>query len=228
MTKKESLEKEGKEVTEGMETKAEMRVTPEELRRAIDYLAELNVLKRTPRSGWRLAGPPPAVEQDYVAAHEGITSHLGFILGRMEGLNLEEALQIAGISAFHDDQEIRTGERDKLASHYQKITPEVVAKALEDQTSQLPEEIGREIFELCMEANFGETQKAVIARDADILEASLHAKISHERGFTIPEDMLKLYLDPDRVQTRSAKRLMQALRIRKDLTTRWLKRSLDV
>jgi len=226
--KKESLEKEGKEVTERMETKEDTRVAPEELRKTIDYLAELNVLKRTSRSGWRLAGPPPALEQDYVAAHEGITSHLGFILGRMEGLSLEEALQIAGMSGFHDDQEIRTGERDKLASHYQKITPEVTAKALEDQTSQLPEGIGREIFELCMEANFGETQKAVIVRDADILEASLHAKISHERGFKIPEDLLSLYLDPGRVQTGSAKKLMEALRMRKGLTVRWMRGSLDV
>jgi len=213
-----------------METKTEMRVTPEELRGTVDYLSEINVLKRTFRTGWRLGGPPPEKEeeQDDVAGHGYVGAHFAYILGRMEGLHQAEALQCVGKFIFHDDFEVRTGERDKLATHYQEIPPEVVIKAMEDQISRLPEEIGKEILEFALEAKSGEGPEVDILRDADILEASFHAKISHERGFRVPEYLLKRYLDPDRVETRSAKRLMNALRLRKDLSTRWLEGSLNV
>ena len=229
MTTKGGLpEKERKEVTKGMETKSEMRVRPDELRGTVDYLSEVSVLKRTPRAGWRFAGPPVEAEQDYVASHSFEVAQLAYILGRMEGLKQVEALRSVGLAVFHDNDETRLPDRDKVTTHYLGIPRETFSEVLRDQISLLPKEIGEEIFELAMEANFEESPEAIIVRDADILEASIQAKIFHERGFTIPEDLLRRYLDSDRVQTRSAKRLMNALRLRKDLATRWLKGSLNV
>lgn len=230
---KERSENERKEVTKGMETQTEMKVTPEELRGTVDYLSEVNVGKRTFRTGWRLGGPPPEKEeeQDDIAAHSYAGAHFAYILGRMEGLSQTEALECVGKFIFHDDHEIRTGERDKLATHYQEIPPEVVLKAMEDQTSRLPEEIGKEILELALAVTMTkpeESREVAILHDADILEASAQAKISHERGFRVPEYLLRKYLDPERVVTRSAKRLMNALRLRKDLAVRWLEGSLNV
>lgn len=211
-----------------MKTKEEMMVTEEQLMGMADYLAEINVGKRTFRTGWRLGGPAPEKEQDDIAGHGYAGAHLAYILGRMEGLSPREALVCAGEFIFHDDPEIRTGDKDKLASHYQEIPPEIVLKAIEDQTRRLPEEIGREIIEYAMKIESGTSQETDILHDADIVEASLHAKISHERGFRMPGYLLKIYLDPERVRTNSAKRLMTALRSRKGLSVRWLEGSLNV
>lgn len=224
-----------------METRTEMRVTLEELRGMVDYFSEINVGKRTIRTGWRFAGEPPlteeekAKERDTVGGHVYAGAHILFVLGMMGGMKMPDLPQCKecifrclGPFIFHDDHEIRTGERDKLATHYQEIPQEVISKAMADQTCRLPKEIGQKIYELAMEANFGEGIQTVMGHDADILEPSTHAKLSHEKGFRISDYLLKLYLDADRVETIWAKRLMNALRIRKDLATSWLRGALNV
>lgn len=203
------------------ETREEARASPEELKGLVDFFSEVNVLKRTPRMGWRFAGPSAAEEVDDVAGHTAEVAQIAYVLARMEGLGIIEASKCAVLAIFHDNIETRLPERDKVATYYLEIPQDTFLKAMQDQTARLPKEIGKEIMELAIEANFGENSEAIVVRDADTLEASIQAKIFHERGFTIEEEILKKYLDEERFKTQSAKRLVRALRRRKDISVRW-------
>lgn len=224
MTKKGGFSKKRrKEVKKKMTTnlREETRVKPEELRGLVDYLSEINVLKRTPRGGWRFAGPSVKVEPDDDAGHIAQVAQIAYLLGRMEGLEMEEALKCVGLAVFHENTETRLPDRDKIATHYLKIPEETFLRVIGDQTARLPKEIAREILNFALEANYGNTPEAVIVQDADTLEASIQARIFNERGFIIEENLLRKYLDEERFQTRSAKRLVNALRRRKDFSIGW-------
>lgn len=187
----------------------------------IDLLFELFTLKRTPRQGWRVAGPP--VEQDMIASHVMEVAQLSYILGRMEGLEVADAFKCVTLATVHDNPETRLGERDTVSNHYfEPKTSRIDLKVARDQTDLLPKEIGREIFQFIEEANYGESPEAIIVRDADNLEIAIQAKIFHEGGYTIRKNLLERYLDVGRVRTATAKEIMAALRRKRDLT-RWLK-----
>jgi putative hydrolase of HD superfamily len=189
------------------------------IKRTVDYLVELNVLKKTARQGWRIAGP--LVESDTVASHVMMVAQIAYILGRMEGLDAQKCL---ALGVFHDNPETRIGERDKVSNHY--LEPEISQadlKAAADQTDLLPAEIGREILEFIREANYGKSAEAQVVKDADIFEASLQARIFDLGGTVIPKNLLRKYLDEKRVKTASAKKLMIALRQRRELITQWFK-----
>lgn len=213
--------KEGIKVNE-KETKEEARASPEELKGLVDFLSEVNVLKRTPRVGWRFAGPPVEIEADYDAGHVAEVAQIAYILARMEGLEMADALKCVGLAVFHENCDTRLPEMDKVATYYmEKISQETFLRAMRDQTARLPKEISTEILNFANEVNYGDTPEAIVVKDADTLEASIQAKIFNERGFTIEEDVLKKYLDEERFETQSAKRLIRALRRRKDLSVRW-------
>lgn len=210
-------------MSEGMEVKEKKRVTQEELRGTVNFFSEINVLKRIPRSGWFIEGPSVQKEPDYVAGHGFGVPQITYVLGRMNGLSVEDALIAAGKSAFHDNQETRLPETHKISTQYFKIPKEAVIKAMRDQTRGLPKEIGEEIVGFVTEVNYGDTLEAMIIQDADFLEVSTQAKIFDVRGFSIQEDVLRKYLDENRCQTELAKRLVSLLRRRKDLPTHWWK-----
>ena len=202
------------------------KVRPEEWKGLVDYLAEINILKRTPRSGWRFAGPSTKVETDDDAGHVAGVAQIAYLLARLEGLDLARALRCMGLALFHENSETRLPDRDRVAAYYVKILQETFTRAMEDQVSTLPKEIGKEILDFATEANYGDTPEAIIAQDADMLEASLQAKIFNERGFTIDKSLLRIYLDERRFQTKSAKRLVSAIRRRKEFPFRWGKKIL--
>ncbi len=213
--------KEREEVTKGMETRTETQVTPEELERMVDYFVELNVLKETTGSGWRLAWIPKE-RRDSIADHVALTPHWAYVLGRMVGLKVSDALQCAGLAVFHDDPETRLGDIDKVSARYLDLA-KAFPEALRDQVSQLPKEIGEEIFNFAMEAEFGTTPEAIVARDADILERALRARIhTSAEKFKSVED----FFDPreeEKLQTEEAKILMNLIRRKRSLSTHWRK-----
>ncbi len=214
-------EKERKEVTEEMETRTEIQVAPEKLESMIDYFVELNILKETSGSGWRLAFIPKE-KRDSVADHVALTPHWAYVLGRVEGLDASDALRCAGLAVFHDDPETRLGDIDKISARYLDLV-KAFPDALREQVSQLPREIGDEIFGFVMEVNSEESREATIVRDADILERALRARIyaSAER-FRSVED----FFDPkeeEKLQTAGGKMLMSLIRRKRNISTHWRK-----
>lgn len=122
------------------------------------------------------------------------------------------------LAVFHDDGEARLEERDKISTHYLR-TSRAFSEAMRDQVDPL--EIGQEILKFTKEVKSGETIEAKIVKDADVLEAAVQAKVFHEGGFTIPQELLAKYQDEKRVETTSAKALMVALQQTKGLATCW-------
>lgn len=199
----------------------ERRVTQEELERTVDYFVELNVLKETTGSGWRLAWIPEEM-RDSVAEHVALTAQWAYILGRIEGLEEAAALHCAGLAVFHDNPESRLGDIDKVAARYLDVT-KAFPEALREQVGQLPREIGEEVFGFAMEVKSGESQSATIVRDADILERALRAKIHAEaQRFRLVGD----FFDPEedkKLHTDSARILMNLIRRKRTLAARWRK-----
>lgn len=193
------------------------------LRAILDFLAEVNVLKGTLRVGWRHAGPPLVAEQDPVASHVMLVAQLAYLLARLERMSQKRALRCVGMALFHDNEETRIGDLDKIATRYLEKKQVISSDVMWAQTKKLPQPIGMEIREFALEANFGKTPESVIVRDADNLEVALQSLLFHQRGFRIPNHVLKQYLNVERVQTKSAKSLMRVLLQTKNLSVNWWK-----
>lgn len=210
-------------VSQGSKKRITTKKMEAALKKIVAFLAEVNILKKTPRLGWRLTGPP--IERDSVAAHIAGVAQIAYMLAKMapklDGIK-PDPLKCVILAVFHDNPETRISDRDKVSTHYLK-TKKAFREAIKEQISALPEEIGEEIRQMVIEANFRNTPEAIVVRDADILEASLQAKVFNEEGYKILPELLKKYLDPKRVQTQAAKRLMEILRNGK-ISFEWLKK----
>jgi len=136
----------------------------EYLKRLVQFLFEMGMLKRTPRTGYRFLGSG----KESVAEHSFRTAIIGFSLASEGNLDIEKVVLMC---LFHDIAEARTGDHNYVYQKYVTIDEE---KALRDQLSGLP--FGEKIKELIEEFNRGETEEAKIARDSDQLDLILELK----------------------------------------------------
>lgn len=163
------------------------------------FLFELGTLKRTARAGWSVTGVP---KPETIAAHVFRTALIGYTLAEMEKCDRNKVLRML---LFHDVPETRTGDFHKIASSYID-KDEGETKAASDQSKLLPPEIGKEFLALLREFNEKKTKEALVARDADYLEAAVTAKEYLINGYAHAQE----YLDRIKVAliTPSAKRLL--------------------
>ena len=143
----------------------------------------------------------------------------------MEGLEKEEALKCVGLAVFHDNPETRIGDIDKLMARYldmEKIISETYPVIIAEQTSQLPGKIAEEIADLIREANLGESQEAIIVRDADILKRAVQNKIYAEGGYRLTKEFFSEE-EEAKLKTETARRLMSLIRQKRNLAIRWRK-----
>lgn len=142
-----------------------------------DFLFELGHLKRLQRSGWRLAR---MATDDTVAAHSFRAALLAIILAGMRGTDPAHAALVALV---HDIAEARTGDVDHLAAKYLSQNSSDVS-IITEQCSGLPPAAVELILSAATEWKNRESDSALIAKDADILEAVLHVReslaIDHE------------------------------------------------
>ena len=173
----------------------------EKLKKIIDWLFEISVLKKIKRSGWRNIG---IENPDSVAEHIFLTTQIAYILGKMEKINAERA---ALISLFHDTGEARIGDLNLLSKIYLK-TEKAEEKAFFDQIKNLPAQ--KEIENLYKEWKEQKTKESIVARDADWLEAAVQAKIYLDSG----NKLAKLWIDyyENQLKTKSAKKLIGVLK----------------
>ena len=204
-------EKKRKRVTKGMKVSEEMKMTLEELGGLIKFISEFYTIKRTPRTGWGRAGLPLKITES-VGEHESAVNKIGFLLAEKEGVNTGKVLEML---TWHDTSETRTGDIHEVAKRYLE-TVEPTSRAFEDQIRNLPERIGQKILELVREMRFGDSPEAIVARDADLLEAALQAKIYQEAGYKNTKAWLESA--ERQVQTDFAKRLLKEVRRMKNFT----------
>jgi putative hydrolase of HD superfamily len=163
-----------------------------------NFLFEVGMLKRTPRSGFQFLG----TGAESVAEHIFRTSYIGYALGKMdESINTDRLIKMC---LFHDLPEARTGDLNYVNKKYVEANE---TKAIEDLARTVP--FGNEIRELIREFTEGKTEEARLARDADQLEFILALKEYKDLGNTYAEEWLEFSLK--RLQTAAAKELARTI-----------------
>jgi putative hydrolases of HD superfamily len=190
-----------------------MRGLTLELKAISEFLFEVGMLKRTPRSGFQFLG----TGKETVAEHSLRTAVIGYVLGRMTGnLSVDKVVLMC---LFHDLVEARTGDLNYVNKRYVKADEEA---ALRDMTAGLP--FGDEIARLTEEFNARSTPEALAANDCDQLEMILQLKELGDLGNRYAPDWITTAVK--RLKTDEGKRLARSI-LNTDFSAWWYKEKED-
>ncbi len=185
----------------------------EKLEKIIRFLSETQMLKRIKHEGVKLAG---VENPDSVAEHTALAAQIAYVLAKLEGD--ADALKSAAINLFHDNEEARLGDHNKVSARYLDI--EKIEREVEkEHYSNLPKEIGEELFQLQEEKRERNSKEGIIAQDADWLEMAIQAKIYVERGYKGCENWIDNI--EKALETESAKEILAEIRKNPDFLNYW-------
>ncbi len=176
------------------------------MRSLVNFLFEVGMLKKTPRTGYQFLGSGA----ESVAEHSFRTAVIGYILSLQEPK--ADASKAALMCLFHDLHEARTGDHNYVNKRYVQVDEE---KALGDLSQELP--FGGEIVALFQEFKGGDSVEARISRDADQLDLILELKEQLDLGNKYASEWLHYALE--RLHTESARKM--ALEILDTDSTEW-------
>ncbi|MFH1509044.1 MAG: HD domain-containing protein [bacterium] len=163
-----------------------------------NFLFEIGILSKTPRSGFHLLG---SGEQS-VAEHVHRTVYSGYVLAMMEGnVNIEKVLKMC---LFHDLAEGRTSDLNYVHQQYAKADE---MEAARDIAKEL--DFGDDIIEILNEYKERKTIESKIAKDADNIEWLLSLKEQVDIGNKRAETWLPSA--EKRLKTDSAKELAKKI-----------------
>jgi putative hydrolase of HD superfamily len=168
------------------------------LDRIVEFLFEVGMLKRTPRSGWQFLG----AGSESVAEHVFRVVMIAFVLARME--DNVDADRVMRLALVHDLPETRTGDLNYVNQKYVSADEE---RAARDLSAGLP--FGDELSELMREYREEKTAESVIAHDADQLEMLLELKEHLDNNVAGASDWTPHVLK--RLRTENAKQLAQCI-----------------
>ncbi len=163
-----------------------------------DFLFEVGILAKTPRSGFYFLGSG----SQSVADHLNRVTIIGYVLTTMRP-EVDQA-KVIKMCLFHDLPEARISDLNYV---HQKYVHADEPKALADLAATVP--FGGEIVELLEERTAGQTAEAQLARDADQLEWALSLKEQYDTGNTRAEDWLPPTLK--RLKTPEAQQLAEVI-----------------
>ncbi len=182
-------------------------------KRAVDFLFEIGMLKKTPRTGYQFLGSGG----ESVADHSFRTAVIGYVLAYRE--TDADLNKVVLMCLFHDFPEARTGDHNYVNKRYVKVDEET---ALIDQLKGL--DFGEEIINLAKEFNSGITLEARLAKDADQLDLILELKEQLDLGNTSARDWLSFAVQ--RLLTENAKQMAQTI-LTTDNTDWWFDKKTD-
>lgn len=180
-----------------------------ELKAIADFLFEVGMLKRTPRSGFQFLG----TGKETVAEHSLRAAIIGYVLARMSGTTAGDRVVL--MCLFHDLVEARTGDLNYVNKKYVKADEEA---AVRDMTATLP--FGEEIRRLTEEFNARATPEAESANDADQLEMILQLKELGDLGNRYAADWISSAVK--RLRTEEGKKLARTI-LNTDFAAWWFK-----
>lgn len=169
----------------------------------VNFLFEVGMLKRTPRSGMQFLGSG----SESVAEHAFRVTCIAYVLARLEP-DVDEA-RLIKLCLLHDVHEARTGDLNYMNKKY--ITADE-GRAVEHMTRDLP--FGEDIRDTVQEFNRGETQEAALANDADQLDLILMLKEQQDLGNKYATEWIDFALK--RLKTESGRKIADQI-----LTTDW-------
>jgi len=178
-----------------------------------NFLFEVGMLKRTPRTGLQFLGSG----SESVAEHIFRVVFIGYSLSRLVG-GVDEA-RVVKMCFLHDLPEARTGDLNYVNKKYVIADEE---RAVKELAQTLP--FGKDIESLIHEFNKMETLESKLANDADQLELILQLKEYHDLGNRYAAEWIEYAMQ--RLNTEVAKTLAQTIR-ETDSSLWWFKEKGD-
>ncbi len=169
-----------------------------DLKTVANFLFEVGILSKTPRSGFYFLGSG----QQSVSEHITRTAYVGFVLATMEGK--ADVGQVIKMCLFHDLAEARTSDLNYV---HQKYAIANEHKAIKDLAKTL--DFGKDILDALQEMKEKKTPEAVLAKDADVIEWILSLKEEADTGNTRAKTWIPSAIK--RLKTKVAQNLAEAI-----------------
>jgi putative hydrolase of HD superfamily len=183
------------------------------MRDIANFLFEVGMLTKTPRTGFRFLGSGC----ESVAEHVLRTIFIGYALSKLEA-DVDE-LKVLKICLVHDLPEARTGDMNYMYKKYVTVNEE---KAVRELTETLF--FGDEVKAAIHEFNEKQTKESLIAHDADQLSLILQLKEYGDLGNKYTKDWIEFARK--RLCTDTAKKLADSI-IHTDSSQWWFKDKSD-
>jgi len=164
------------------------------MKRIIEFLFEVGMLKKSPRTGYQFLGSGG----ESVADHSFRTAIIGYALA--SGEPEADRNKVVLMCLFHDLSEARCGDHNYVNKKYVEVDEE---SAVRDQVRGLP--FNNEIKTLLNEFNSNDTLEASLSKDADQLDLILELKEQLDLGNPNAQDWLTFAVR--RLHTESAKKM---------------------
>ena len=183
------------------------------MKEIVNFLFEIGMLKRTPRSGLQFLGSG----NESVAEHSFRVVMIAYALAKIDP-EVDES-QVLKMALVHDILESRTGDLNYVNKKYLTVDEE---KAAGDVAGELP--FGDELKQLLQEFREKRTPEALIVNDADQLELILMLKEYGDLGNRYTGDWISFALK--RLHTTKAKEMADTI-LSTDSTEWWFKEKDD-
>ena len=139
-------------------------------KRLADFVFELGMLRRTPRTGYQFLGSGA----ENVAEHSFRTAMIGYILARRAGADVARTVFLC---LFHDVHEARIGDFNYVNRIYNTSDPVLAFTHALEGTG-----LREEVLDMWRELETGETLEAKLAQDADQLDFIANLKEEQDLG----------------------------------------------
>jgi putative hydrolase of HD superfamily len=178
-----------------------------------NFLFEVGMLRRTPRSGYQFLGSG----NESVAEHILRTVFVGYTLCKMDQA-LDE-LRVLKMCILHDLPEARTGDMNYVNKKYVSVDEE---KAVRELTEELF--FGEDIRSIIEEFNAKRTKESLVTRDADQIALILQLKECGDLGNKYSEEWIGFAVQ--RLTTENGKKLAERI-VSTDSSCWWFKEKGD-
>jgi putative hydrolase of HD superfamily len=178
-----------------------------------DFLFEVGMLQKTPRSGFQFLGSG----RESVAEHVLRTLYVGYVLCKMDPE--ADELKVLRLCLMHDLPEARTGDMNYMNKKYVAVDEKKAIGGLAE-----PLFFGGEIEEALNEFNGKETRESLLARDADQLSLILQLKECGDLGNKYSQEWIRFAIL--RLTTENARNLAEDI-LATDSSNWWFKDKSD-
>lgn len=144
-----------------------------DLKDVTNFLFEVGILAKTPRSGFHFLG----TGEQSVAEHVTRVTYIGYTLALMDGT--VDVLKVLKMCLLHDISETRISDLNHV---HQKYVDRKEHNAVKDITDSVP--FGKDMFGVINEYEERVSKEALLAKDADNLEWILSLKEEFDKGNT--------------------------------------------
>jgi len=178
-----------------------------------NFLFEVGMLQKTPRTGFQFLGSG----RESVAEHVLRTIFVGYALSNLE--SSVDKQKVLKMCLFHDLSEARTGDMNYVNKKYVVVDEERAVRELADTLS-----FGDEIKSVVSEFNEKKTRESLIAHDADQLSLILQLKECGDLGNKYSKEWIDFAIK--RLSTDTARKLAGVI-IETDSSDWWFKDKSD-